>query len=263
MINLYGKGFIGSHYADMFECIVNERNDLVPKTNNLLYFISTIDNYTYKTNPYIDIETNLTTLMRVLEQCKNNGTTFNFVSSWYVYGNGHNINESHECDPHGFYSITKRTAEQLTIEYCKEFNIDYRIMRLCNVLGPNDRKASTKKNVLTFLVKKIKNNQDIELANGGEFYRTYIHVVDTCVAINLIINKTPVNEIYNIGASDYKFRDAIEYVKQKTNSTSKITDVHNKDVISFTMNCEKLNKLGFTPLYSVENCLDQLINEYN
>lgn len=263
MINLFGKGFIGSYYADLYPCIVNDRNDLVPKTNDLLYFISTIDNFTFKTNPFIDIETNLITLMRVLEKCKHTNTVFNFVSSWYVYGSGEHVDETQACNPRGFYSITKRTAEQLIIEYCKEFGIRYRILRLSNILGPQDRKVSEKKNILTYLVKKIKNNDDIKLANNGEFYRTYMHVIDACHAINLIITKSAYNEIYNIGTQDYKFRHAIEYVISKTGSTSNILHWDSEEVISFTMNCTKLNNLGFQAIYTVEQCLDQLINEHH
>ncbi len=62
MVNLFGKGFIGTHYADMYDCVVNDRNDLTIKTNDILYMISTTDNYNVKNNPYLDIDTNLTTL---------------------------------------------------------------------------------------------------------------------------------------------------------------------------------------------------------
>ena len=82
-----GFGFVGSEFVKQNpDCIVNERHDYTVKSNNILYLISTISNYNMLTNPYIDIDTNLTTLMRVLEQCKNRDVTFNFVSSWFVYG---------------------------------------------------------------------------------------------------------------------------------------------------------------------------------
>ena len=70
MVNLFGNGFVGSNYSKKYPCIINDRNDLVPKTNQILYFISTTDNYNVHTNPYIYIETNLTTLIRVLENSR-------------------------------------------------------------------------------------------------------------------------------------------------------------------------------------------------
>ena len=263
MINLFGHGFIGSHYAKIYPCIVNERNDLTPKSNQILYTISTVDNHTFKENPFVDIETNLTTLIRVLEMCKNNSTTFNFVSSWFVYGSNIFADEESPCNPKGFYSITKRTAEQLLIEYCKEFDIKYRILRLANVLGAGDKKASEKKNALSYLIKKIKNNEEIVLQNNGLFSRNYIHVSDVCDAINLVMTKGKLNTIYNIGAHTSLFKNAIDYVIDKTGSTSEVKSVKGDSILSFGMNCSKLFNLSFIPKYSMYDILDELIDEHD
>lgn len=263
MLNLFGHGFIGSHYAKKYPCIVNQKNDLEPKTNQILYTISTVDNHTFKVNPYVDIETNLTTLIRVLEKCKNNSTIFNFVSSWYVYGSNVFADEESVCDPKGFYSVTKRAAEQLLIEYCKEFDIQYRILRLGNVLGLGDTKASEKKNVLSYLIKKIKNNEEIVLQNGGLFSRNYIHVNDVCSAINLILSDGKLNTIYNIGAHTAQFKTVIQYVVDKTKSRSFVKTTQGSHVISFGMNCFKLNNLGFWAKYSLYDILDELIDEHD
>lgn len=259
MVNLFGKGFIGSCYANMFPCIVNSRNDLYPKTKDILYLISTVDNFTFKENPYIDIETNLITLIRVLEKCKYSGYTFNFVSSWFVYGEGYNVDENYSCNPEGFYSVTKRTAEQLLITYCKEFNINYRILRLANVVGLNDKKSSTKKNILNYLIAKIKKDESIDLYKNGEFYRTYIHVEDTCTAINLILEKGELNQIYNIGAYSSKFIDVVDYIMEKTKSKSTVINKADTLVKSLTMNTDKLKSLGFVPKYSLNEILDELV----
>ena len=135
MVNVFGgHGFIGSRFVSLCkDTIVNERNDLEVKISKgeILYLISTIDNYTMKVNPYIDIETNLTTLMRVLEQCKKKKVVFNFASSWFVYGDTDlPAREDSYCNPKGFYSITKRAAEQLLISYCETHNI-----KICQCFG--------------------------------------------------------------------------------------------------------------------------------
>lgn len=268
MVNLFGKGFIGSHYAEKYFCIVNDRNDLIPKLSDVLYMISTTDNYNVHTNPYIDIDTNLTTLIRVLENCKGKNTTFNFVSSWFVYGDIESpYKEESLCNPKGFYSITKLAAEQLLISYCETHKINYRIFRIANVLGPGDKGVSRKKNALTYLIQKIKNNEDIELYNSGNFYRNYIHVKDVCKAINLLIQKGELNTIYNIGSSSStQFRMAIDYVIEKTESKSKIKNIQPSDfhkqvqVESMSMDCDKLFALGYTPEYTLTQILDELIS---
>jgi nucleoside-diphosphate-sugar epimerase len=264
MITLFGKGFIGTHYSNMYECVINDRNDLTPKTTDVLYMISTTDNYNIKTNPYIDIETNLTTLIRVLENCKDKDIIFNFVSSWFVYGQTDSpFTEDSYCNPKGFYSITKRTAEQLLISYCETFNIKYRILRLANVVGSGDQNVSNKKNILTYLIREIVKNNNIELYDDGMFYRDYIHVMDVCTAINLIIEKGDINTIYNIGNGEATlFREVINYVLSKTKSTTQVNNILTGDVHKLMyMSNEKLKNLGYIPKYTLSKILDELIGK--
>ena len=268
MVNVFGgKGFVGSKYASKYECIVNDRNDLEPKSFDILYMISTVDNYSMKVNPFIDIETNLTTLMRVLEKCKGKDITFNFASSWFVYGDTDlPAREDSHCNPKGFYSITKRTAEQLLMTYCENFGIKYRILRFANVIGDGDLKVSKKKNALTYLVNEMKAGNDINLYDDGDFYRDYIHVEDLCDAINLIIEKGELNTIYNIGSGEQtKFRSLIDYAMYKTKSKSKLINVEQAEyhklvqVKSMYMECSKLKSLGFTPKYSPLDIIDSIV----
>jgi nucleoside-diphosphate-sugar epimerase len=269
MINVFGgKGYVGSAYTSKYECIVNDRNDLTPKSNDILYMISTVDNYSVSTNPFVDIETNLTTLMRVLEKCKDNpDTVFNFVSSWFVYGDTElPAKEESPCNPKGFYSITKRTAEQLLISYCETFNIKYRILRFANVVGGNDKKTSKKKNALTYLINEIGANRDIELYDNGDFYRDYIHISDLCRAVNLIVTVGEHNTIYNVGNGiPVNFGDSIRYAKKISMSTSQIKNIPQADfhkivqVKSMYMENSKLKKLGYRENYSAQEIIQELV----
>lgn len=264
MVNLLGAGFVGRRYAELYPCMVNARDDLTIKTDCVLYTISTVHNYHVFVDPYLDIETNLSTLISALEHARQRDhCVFNFVSSWFVYGSGDQpFTEQSVCNPQGFYSITKRTAELLLIDYCQTFGIDYRIMRLANVLGPGDYKASVKKNVLTHLIQQIKHNQPIDLVNDGQWYRDYIHVDDVCRAIDLVINHAPPNSIWNIGNNQStQFGWAIDYVMQRTGSTSAINSVSSSAVRSCPgINCDQLFALGYRPQWSMSQTLDQLIH---
>jgi nucleoside-diphosphate-sugar epimerase len=268
MVNLFGNGFVGKQYSKDYDCIVNDRNDLTVHAgcNQILFLISTVDNYNVYTNPFIDVETNITTLLRVLENCKNKeNMVFNFASSWFVYGQVPSpIKEDSYCDPKGFYSITKRTAEQLLIAYCETFKIKYRILRFANVLGLNDTKVSSKKNALTYLINRLKKGHDIELNDNGNFIRDYIHVSDLCRAINLIITSGELNAIYNVGNQEStNFGDAIRYAKSKIDSASVIknipTSAANAQPKSTLMDCSKLRALGYVPQYTARAILDELI----
>ena len=268
-----GTGFIGDAYCDMFEeqCVLIPRSQREPETSDILYFISTTHNYNVLDNPYLDIETNLILLIRILEECKqkyNSDFVFNFVSSWFVYGKTEDLpaNESSECNPRGFYSITKRAAEQLLISYCETFGIKYRIMRLCNVYGSADQKVSKKRNALQFLTTEVINNRDINLYDEGENIRDFLHVEDVCRALNLVIYKAPLNELINIGSgTPSKFIEIMSYVKEKVGSTSKFNwveppefhkVVQTKDIF---LDVTKLNNLGFKPKYVIRDGIDLLI----
>lgn len=272
LINVFGgSGFVGGRFCELTpDVIVNDRDDYNIKTNDVLYFISTVDNYNIYDDPFIDIETNLTTLIKVLETIRNKQVgklTINFISSWFVYGNVQlPARENAYCDPKGFYSITKRAAEQLLISYCETFGINYRILRLSNILGPQDKKVSKKKNALQYMINQLKNNEDINLYDGGNAFRDYLYVDDAVDAINLILQKGEKNTIYNVGSGVPTYiGKAIEYAKDKLNSTSNIGSIppaefHNiVQTKNMVLDITKLERLGFKPKYNSYNIIDTLI----
>lgn len=272
MVNLFGLGFVGGEYAKRFPVVVNLRDNFEPQSNNILYFISTIHNYHVFTNPFLDIDTNLNLLVRTLENAKKiygSDFTFNFISSWFVYGNTEMpAKENSPCNPKGFYSITKKTAEDLLISYCNTFKIRYRILRLANVLGINDNKVSAQKNALQYIIKQLQNNQLVELYDNGDFYRDYIDVDDAVTAINLVITEGELDNIYNISnGRPTKFKHLVDYVANKMGSYSQIIPIQQRDfhrvvqVKTMYLDNEKIQKLGYMPKYSIYQTLDKLIAE--
>jgi nucleoside-diphosphate-sugar epimerase len=276
-ISIFGSsGFIGNRFCEIYEneTICVDRNEYSPKSNNILYLISTIDNYNIHQNLHIDIDTNLNVLMSVLENIDRDdkNLVFNFVSSWFVYGKNDVLPFNEEksiCNPTGFYSITKRAAEQMLISFCETFNIKYRIFRLANVLGEHDYKISKKKNALQFLIKDVVQNKDIELYNNGSAVRDYIYVDDVCAAIKHCIDTAPVNEIINIGnGKPYVLYDIIKDTIDKTNSTSKIininpTNFHKVVQVEHSyLDITKLKSYGFESKYDINNIVNKLIKFY-
>lgn len=277
LINVFGgSGFVGNRYVELTanpeytNIIVNDREDYEIKNNvtDVVYFISTIDNYHVHTDLHIDIDTNLTTLMYVLESLKGKGDiTFNFISSWFVYGDVPlPAKEDSYCDPKGFYSITKRCAEQLIISFCETFNIKYRILRLANVLGKTDHKVSKKKNAIQYMINEIANNRDVDLYDGGMVYRDYIHVDDVAQAINLIIEKGSPNEIYNVGnGQEVYLKDALQYAVKASGSLSKLNTVPPAEfhkivqTKNMVLDNTKIENLGYLPKYNIYQIIDTLV----
>lgn len=268
-ISVYGgTGFIGGSFCNLFseQIIKIPRNSRKPQSKDILYFISTTTNYNVFEDLHVDINTNLNLLMEVLQHCKSEDIVFNFVSSGFVYGlDVINAKESDLPDPRGFYSITKRTAEQLLISFCETFGCKYRIFRLANVYG-TDKTVSAKKNVLGFLINKLRNDEDVQLYDNGFVLRDYMHVDDVSRAIKHIIDTGSENQIYNIatGQPQY-FSDIIQLAVNKLpNCKSKIISIETPKFYSktqaknFSLNIEKLDKLNFKPSISLDIGIEQL-----
>lgn len=283
---LGGRGFVGSRYVDTYYhhaigniARINERNDYSVASADVLYLISTVDNYNVFTDVHLDIDTNLTSLMTVLSNWKhyqdltNEKGVFNFISSWSVYGNQEPpVSETAPCDPKGFYIITKRCAEQLLMSYCETFGLKYRILRLANIVGAGDHKVSHKKNTLQHAFNKISKGEDVTLYGDGIFYRDFMHVQDCVDAIELVITNGKEDEIYNIGNGNedgrlMHYRDILQYAINLMHTDSKIlfskpTTFQSKvPVSSFYMNVEKIKRLGFVPKYKGPDIFKAMILE--
>lgn len=278
---LGGHGFVGGNYVKQYydqACgnivSVNDRNDYRVKSKDVLYFIATSNNYNVFSNPFLDIETNLHTLIEVLENWRlrvdSGEGVFNYISSWFVYGpqqEPHNVPETAPCNPRGFYSITKHAAEQLLISYCETFNLRYRILRLANVVGPG-APASKKKNAIQHMINELAKGTDITVYGDGSQFRDVIHVDDCVRAIECVINAETTDEVYNIGIGGgdaWPLIKIFEFAKRETKSSAEISlikppEFHSRvQVHSFTMNVRKLWWLGFQPQYLGEKLFRSIL----
>jgi nucleoside-diphosphate-sugar epimerase len=275
-ISVFGStGFIGKRFCELYkdDVVQIERNTYSSDTNNILYMISTVDNYNVHSDLHIDVDTNLTVLLKVIDNIKDKkDVIFNFISSWFVYGKNNEIpfrEDYSKCSPTGFYSITKHCAEQLLISFCETYDIKYRIFRLANVIGEGDTKISKKKNALQFLIKEIVHNNEVPLYYGGEVLRDYIYVDDVCDAIKLCMDKAPTDQIINIGSGKpYRFLDLIENAIAYSNSTSEIkeikpTNFHNIVQVRHSyLNTTKLQSYGFEIKYNINTIVERLVDFY-
>lgn len=263
-----GTGFVGSKYCELSngECVKIERESREPVSDDIVYFISTTSNYNIFDDVHKDVDVNLTLLLDVLKNLEPGKSTFNFISSWFVYGDCDlPATEESYCNPKGFYSITKRAAEQMIISYCETFKIDYRILRLSNVYGAGDKGVSKKKNALQFLIEELRQDNPINLYHNGEFFRDYMHVDDIARAIDLCVEKGEKNQIYNIGSGEkVEFKDVIDIVINEFDSKSELTDIEPPEfhktcqVKDFYMDTTKLKELGFKNKITIEEGIKNL-----
>lgn len=274
-ISVYGgTGFVGRHFCEVSSrpIVLIPREERAPQSSESLYLISTTHNYHVFDDRHQDVAVNLTVLLDVLDQhiqdkkLRDPNHVFNFISSWFVYGETDlPAHEESVCAPKGFYSITKRTAEQLLVSFCETFDLKYRILRLCNVYGPGDAGVSKQKNALQYLINQIKKHEDVNLYHDGDFYRDYMHVKDVARAIDLCLEKAPFNQIINIGSGEkLQFRRLIEHVVQLTGSKSKLIAIEPPafhkavQVKDFYMDNRRLRELGFEPKIAWQKGIEEL-----
>jgi len=255
-LSVFGStGYIGNTFCELFpdKIVRIPREDRNFDSKEVLYFISTTTNQNIFKDLHVDIDTNLSLFVDILSNCRDKDVIFNFISSGFVYGNDVlDYKEWYSCNPTGFYSITKRTAEQLLISYCKTFGIKYRILRIGNVYGL-DKTVTPGKNVLGYMISLLKKNEPIKLFDGGDYLKDYMSVNDVCRAIDLVIENGEVNEIYNIASgTSQSFRSIITTARDILGSKSELIDVPMPDnqkhiqVKNMTLNIEKLQNLGFS-----------------
>jgi len=236
-VSLFGStGFIGTAYTNFsknqVDCV--DRDNPNPRFTEVVYALGTTDNYNVFEKPFLDVESNILKLISDLELLRLKFGTFsiNYLSSWFVYGDSNKppFRENQYCQPRGFYSISKLSAEMFLKSYCETYGIKYRILRLSNVYGKGDSRASKKKNALQYLIAEIKAGRDVEVYEGGDFLRDYIDVRDVVRAIDLIVESQPSARIINVGTGNpTRFGDLLGKAKTVFASESKLIPISAPD----------------------------------
>lgn len=272
-------GFIGSEICKDPDFHHNEpnkveyRNKFISDTKDIVYCISTTHNYNVIDNdPYVDIDTNLHHLMTVLQANRmkyGNEFTFTLISTWFVYGNVElPANEDSCCSPKGFYSITKKAAEDLLISYCDTYGIKWRIVRLSNVLGEADIKVSNRRNALQYMIKTLCEGREINLYDE-DCQRDYLHVEDVADGIIFAVKYGAYSEIYNIGSGyGSSIHKMVRRAHQLSNFRGKINLVSvpkfhkTVQVKDMYLDTYKINELGWYPMQSSDEIVERLCKYY-
>ena len=270
MITLYGaSGFIGTEICRQFPDIYQQgRSEIFPQTNNIIFMASTVDNYNVFADVFIDIETNEILPLKVLEFARakfGDNFSFTYISSWFVYGNVElPAKEDANCDPTGFYSITRLAGEKLVRSYCETYGIPWKIFRLANIIGIGDKKASLKKNAALYLMSEILQGHEVTIYNEPS-YRDFMDVRDCARAIIHLTQYGNTNEVYNIGSG------ISVNVKELIESVDTLGLIKYKDVPEFhkmvqiqklSLDVTKLISSGFTSKYSMDDTIQWLKDYY-
>jgi len=95
------------------------------------------------------------------------------------------------------YASSKAIGEFYVMNFCKENNIDFLIIRPFNTYGPRMDNTEYGQVVPEF-IKKIKNDKNFVIIGSGEQTRSFCYVEDHCKAV-VELSFCTQNEIFNVG----------------------------------------------------------------
>ena len=160
----------------------------------------------------------------LLEACRLYGKIEKFIhiSTDEVYGesaldDSEKKNELSILCPTNPYAATKAGAELLANSYRFSFNMPIVITRGNNVYGPNQYPEK----LIPRFIQLLNQNKKVTIQGDGSNVRGFLHVTDVARAVDLILEKGDVGEIYNIGSDDHD-----EYTVQEI-AHRLITLIHN------------------------------------
>ena len=178
-------------------------------------------------NPVFDIETNLVSSVKLLEECllNNNIKSFNFISSGgTVYGipNTIPIPETHTALPLNSYGIIKFTIENYCRLYRRNYGLNCRIFRLSNPYGEHQNPHGLQGVIPVFLHKAI-SGEEIEIWGDGSVIRDYIYIEDVTKVLSASLTIQSDDFIFNVGTGDgHSLNDIIETIRQVVKSDLRI-----------------------------------------
>lgn len=187
------------------------------------------------------------------------------VSTDEVYGQVYkgSKNENSKLDPTNPYSASKAAAEMIINSYQKIYKNRILITRANNIYGI---RQYPEKLIPSAICKLIKNAK-VNLHGRGIQQRCFLSVEDFCEAIGLLINKNA-SGIYNIGNhTSYKNIDIVlEIIKKfhgkKDTKYIKFVDDRKFNDFRYSINFNKIKKLGWRPKRQITKDLDHIINWY-
>ncbi len=154
-------------------------------------------------DPVYDIETNLVSTVKLLNQCVTMGVKKVVFSSsgGTVYGNPLKtpIDESHPVNPVCSYGITKLAIEKYLELFRELHGLDYTVLRIANPFGERQRTHASQGAVAVFMGKVLR-GETVDIWGDGSVVRDYIYISDVIESFTLAASQRDGQRIFNIGS---------------------------------------------------------------
>ncbi len=228
-------------------CDKNLVKDIIKNVDYVVNFAaeSHVDNSIK--NPSIFVETNVQGTLNLLQSCKEIGIEkYLQVSTDEVYGTLGKTGYFYETTPiapNSPYSASKASADLLVRAYFETYKLPVLITRCSNNYGPYQYPEK----LIPFFISKLLKDEKVPVYGDGMNVRDWLYVYDHCEAIDTVLHKGTIGEVYNIGGHNEKTNLEI---------TKLILNAMNKDETSIEY---VEDRLGHDKRYAISN--DKITSE--
>ena len=211
------------------------------------------------------IDTDIRGTFVLLEAAKKYGIErFLHISTDEVYGSIENgsFKETDPLMPNSPYSASKAGGDLLVRSYFKTYGLPVLITRSSNNYGPYQYPEK----LIPLFVTNAIDNLPLPLYGDGKNVRDWIYVEDNCAAIDMVLHKGQLGEIYNIGGGNERENIFItnfilDYLGKPKSLIKPVTDRPGHDR-RYSVDTSKIRALGWEPKWSLEEGLKQTIDWY-
>lgn len=129
---------------------------------------------------------------------------FHQVSTDEVYGDlpldrpELKFDEGSPLCPSSPYSASKAAADLLALSYFRSFGTPVTITRSSNNYGPRQYPEK----LIPRMIRRARAGRPLPVYGDGRNVRDWIHVLDHCASVDLVIRKGRVGEVYNVGGGN-------------------------------------------------------------
>jgi dTDP-glucose 4,6-dehydratase len=219
------------------------------------------------TDPGIFVQTNIQGTLALLDAAKSfEVKKYLQVSTDEVYGTLGETGYFTEETPlaaNSPYSASKAGADLLVRAYNETFGLPTNITRCSNNYGP----FHFPEKLIPLMIINALNDKELPIYGDGLNVRDWLHVEDHCQAIDLVLHKGRVGEVYNVGGNNE--RTNIDIVKTilkqlgKPESLIKFVQDRPGHDRRYAIDATKLRtELGWSPKYNFDTGIEQTINWY-
>lgn len=220
------------------------------------------------TGPQVFLETNVIGTGILLDACLRHGIErFHHVSTDEVYGTlplqgGSLFTEQSPLKPTSPYAASKASSDLLVLSYYKTYGLPVTISRCSNNYGTHQYPEK----LIPLMIQKALQEEPLPVYGDGLNVRDWIHVVDHCRAIDCILKKGKVGEVYNIGGREEVANIALvqrilDILEKPYELITYVEDRLGHDR-RYAIDSSKLESLGWKREYTMEDTLKGIVEWY-